>query len=481
MTLLFMLLTVVLIQAMVAGINLAIPSLAAGGLHPSHTDLVWVVDAYVLVFAALLIPLGALGDRIGRKRAVVWGLALFAASCTISALAPNVLTLQLGRALGGAAAALAQPATLGVLLAVYKESRTRAVTLWTVALGVGGVAGNLIAGAVLRSAAWPWFFWAFVPAAVVVLVLTALLVPQVPRFPSRTSAVDTVVLAGGLFALLFGIIEGPEHGWASSPVLGAFGLALALLAAFVWRGRHGRSPLLDPRVFAIASVRAGTLGVAASFLALFGLFFVNAQFLQDVKGYSPLLTGFAILPLAVGMLVMSALAGRTGAGRVTIAAGMGLIALGLVLLSFVRAGTPYPWYALCLLVTAAGLGLCAPALTTGVLRGLPPARAGLGSGLNSAAREVGAALGVAVIGSVLNSTTSFTAGIAIGYRVLAALLLVFGAVAVAMWPRGDAAPVGEAVPGGERVRVPGAEAGTAGLGEDLPETPGGGVVTGVAR
>lgn len=432
-----MVLTVVLIQAMVAGINLAIPSLAAGGLHPSHTDLVWVVDGYVLVFAALLIPLGALGDRIGRKRAVVWGLALFTASCVISALAPNVLTLQLGRALGGAAAALAQPATLGVLLAVYRERRARAVTVWTAALGVGGVAGNLIAGTVLRSAGWPWFFLVFAPAAVLVLILTAALVPPVPRYPGRTSALDTALLVAGLFALLFGIIEGPEHGWASWPVLTAFAATVPLLLTFVGRGLRGRRPLLDPRVFAIPSVRAGALGVGASFLALFGLFFVNAQFLQEVKGYSPLRTAFAVLPLAAGMMAMTAVAAKAGPGRRTIGTGMGLIALGLVLLSFVKGDTPYPWYALCLLVTAAGLGLSAPALTTGILRGLPPAQAGLGSGLNSAAREVGAALGVAVIGSVLNSHASFTAGISVGYRVLAGLLLVFGAVAVAMWPAGQ--------------------------------------------
>ncbi|WP_432986158.1 MFS transporter [Dactylosporangium sp. CA-233914] len=443
MTLLLMAATVVLLQAMVAGINLAIPSLAGSALHPTHTDLVWVVDTYVLVFAALLIPLGALGDRIGRKRAVLAGLALFAASCVISALAPNVLTLQIGRALGGAAAALAQPATLGVLLAVHKDNRTKAITVWTAALGVGGIAGNLVAGTVLRSASWPWFFAVFAPAAALVALLTAALVPQVPRFPARTSATDTVLLVAGLFTLLYGIIEGPSQGWTSADVLLAFALSGPLLLAFVLRGLRGRRPLLDPRVFTIPSVRAGTLGVGASFLALFGLFFVNAQFLQEVKGYSPLRTGFAILPLAAGMMVLSAVASRLGPGRRVIGAGMGLIALGLVLLSFVHAGTPYVWYALCLLVTAAGMGLCAPALTSGVLHGLPPSQAGLGSGLNSAAREVGAALGVAVIGSVLNSHTSFSTGVATGYRVLAAILVALGAVAVSMWPR-VSAPTPEA-------------------------------------
>jgi MFS family permease len=201
-------------------------------------------------------------------------------------------------------------------------------------------------------------------------------------------------------------------------------------------------PLLDPRVFRVPTVRAGAFGVAAGFFALFGLFFVNAQFLQNVKGYSTLVTGLATLPLAAGMGIVTPravpLTARFGARRM-IGAGLAAIVLGLLLLSTTSALTPYPLYAVYLFVMALGMGACAPALTGGILAGLPPAQTGLGSGINSATRELGAALGVALIGTVLNthhglrSAADFTTGMALGYRILAGILAVATVAVVAMW------------------------------------------------
>jgi MFS family permease len=373
---------------------------------------------------------------------------------------------------------VAQPATLSICLTTAPaHRRAQAVATWTAALGVGGIIGNLAAGAILSGYDWPAFFLAFVPAAVLLAVLVAVLVPAVPRHPAHAAPLGTVLLVAGLFAVLFGIIEGPERGWAAPAVLGGFAAGAVLLGAFVWHGLVGRHPLVDPRVFAHPGVRAGALGVGAGFFALFGLFFANAQFLQDVKGYSTLRTGIAIVPLAAGIMAVSArgaaLAARFGA-RLVVGTGLGCIVGGLLLMSTAGRGTPYPLYAVYLLLMAAGMGLSAPSLTAAVLGGLPPERAGLGSGINSAAREIGAALGVAVVGTVLNahnalgSPAAFVAGMSVGYRILSVVLLIVGAAVVLMWrhparPRsGPAAPLATATGSRADPGVPLSESGVRG-------------------
>ncbi|WP_213013240.1 MFS transporter [Paractinoplanes toevensis] len=442
-TLALMCAAVITLQALVSAINLAIPQLAAGDLHPTGSQLVWIVDTYVLVFAAVLIPAGALGDRLGRKGVLLAGLLLFSAANLVSALAPTVAVLQAGRGLAGAAAALAQPATLALLLNDTRpERRPHAIALWTTALGLGGMAGNLIAGVVLRYWGWAALFAVFVPAALLLAAGIAAWVPRVPRHDANVDPISTVLLTGGLFALLYGIIEGPERGWGSGPVITGFVTGASLVTLFTAYARKARRPLLDPRVFAVPTVRAGAIGVAVGFFALFGLFFVNAQFLQDVKGYSTLVTGFATLPLALGMGLVTRravpLTERLGA-RAMIGSGLTIIAAGLLLLSTTDAATPYPLYAVYLFVMAVGMGACAPALTGGILAGLPPAQAGLGSGINSASRELGAALGIALIGTVLNehhalrSAADFTAGMVTGYRILAGILALATVGVVLMW------------------------------------------------
>jgi EmrB/QacA subfamily drug resistance transporter len=456
LSLLITCLAVVTLQAIVAGINLALPKLATGSLHPSGSQLVWIVDTYVLVFAALLIPAGALGDRIGRKGVLISGLVLFAVANLISATAPNVAMLQTGRALAGAAAALAQPATLALLLhATRPERRPAAIAMWTAAMGAGGMAGNLIAGTVLRWADWPALFLVFVPAGLLLAAGVALVVPKAPRRDAALDPIGTVLLTGGLFALLYGIIEGPDRGWTSAAVLGGFGAGLLLICGFVAYAVKAAHPVLDPRVFRQASVRAGAIGVGVGFLALFGLFFVNAQFLQTVKGYPTLVTAFAISPAVVGMAIMARRAGalseRFGARRL-VGAGLGMIAAGLLLLSTINAQAPYAVYAVYLFVLSLGLGACAAPLTGAVLDGLPAGSAGLGSGINSASRELGAAIGVAVIGTVLNaghaqrSAHDFTQAMALGYRILALILVLATVAVVAMWPARVATPEPEKVP-----------------------------------
>lgn len=400
---------VILVIGMVAAVNLAIPELQAGRLHPTVSDTAWVVDSYTLVFACLLIPAGALGDRFGRRRGMLIGLAVVALGCVVAALAPSVEVLMCGRAISGIGAAFVLPATLAVTLAQVRPSeRPKAVALWSGLTGAGGALGNLGGGLAVELGGWRALFWAGVPLALAAAALIAAKVPDQTRHRDPIDGGGGLLLTAGSALLLYGIIGSPQLGWGSWQVLGALVLSILTLAAFVAYELRRERPMLDPRLFRIPGVRGGALGIVALFFALFGLFYVNAQYLQDVKGFSPIVTGVCILPLAIAMPITSArstaLVARIGP-RATIAIGMLVVAGGLVGLSLATASTPYAPYGLLLLVIGLGMGLAMPPLSGTMVHALPPSHAGVGSGLNSTTRELGSALGVAVISTLL--TTRF--------------------------------------------------------------------------
>ncbi|MFD8300833.1 MFS transporter [Streptomyces sp. NPDC059690] len=433
-TLLALCACVLVAQSMVAAINLLIPQLSSSSLHPSHTEILWTVDAYVIVFASFLVPAGALGDRWGRKGALLTGLALFATGAATSALAASPALLITGRGVSGAGAALITPATMSILIRLAgPERRAQAMASWTLALGLGGMLGNLGGGLVGQFLTWRALFGAMVPLAALLALAVALTTPRTERAPdNHPDPVGTLLLTAALVALLFGIIEGPTYGWASPRILGVFAAGALLVAVFARHALRSRTPLFDPRVFASARLRATTLGMTTGFFGLFALFFVNSQYLQGVKGYGPARTGVAILPLIVGMAIVPKLAARWAARpRPVVGAGLALIGLGLLGASTVDAGTPYPLYACWLLVISAGTGLSMPALTLGVVTSLPADRAGLGSGLGTSAREIGAALGVAVTGTVLASRPGFAEGMGPALRTVAVLVLAATALVVA--------------------------------------------------
>ncbi|MBL1081396.1 MFS transporter [Streptomyces actinomycinicus] len=432
-TLLTLCACVLVAQSMVAAVNLLIPQLSSSGLHPSRTELLWTVDAYVIVFAGLLIPAGALGDRLGRKGALLTGLALFAAGAATSALAPGPALLITGRGLSGAGAALITPATMSILVHLAgPERRAQALASWTLAIGLGGMAGNLGGGLAGQFLSWRALFAAMVPLTAVLAAAVAVTTPRTDRSArNNPDPVGTLLLTAGLVALLFGIIEGPGHGWTSVRILGAFGAGALLVAAFTVHALRSRSPLFDPRVFRAAELRASTLGLATGFFGLFALFFVNSQYLQDVKGFAPAVTGVAIVPLIVGMALVPKFAARWSARpRPVVGTGLALIGMGLLAASTADAHTPYPLYACWLLVISVGAGLSMPALTLGVVVSLPPHQAGLGSGLGTSARETGAALGVAVAGTALAGHSDFAGGMAPALRVVGVTVLVATAVVV---------------------------------------------------
>ncbi|MFF9816859.1 MFS transporter [Streptomyces sp. NPDC014006] len=420
-------------QSMVAAINLLIPQLGSSSLHPSHTEILWTVDAYVIVFAGLLIPAGALGDRHGRKGALLAGLALFAMGAATSALASGPALLIAGRGVSGAGAALITPATMSILVHLAgPERRAQAMASWTLAIGLGGLAGNLGGGLAGQFLSWRALFWVMVPLAAVLAVAVSLTTPRMPRsMTGSPDPVGTLLLTAGLVAVLFGIIEGPGHGWTSPRILSAFGAGFALVAVFTAHALRSRAPLFDPRVFRSGGLRATTLGLATGFFGLFALFYVNSQYLQEVKGFAPAVTGVAIVPLIVGMALVPKFAARWSARpRPVVGSGLALIGLGLVAASTADANTPYPLWACWLLVISAGMGLAMPALTLGVVVSLPPHRAGLGSGLGTAAREIGAALGVAVAGTTLAGHSGFPAGMGPALRTVGLTVLLATAVVV---------------------------------------------------
>ncbi|MFE6616975.1 MFS transporter [Amycolatopsis sp. NPDC057786] len=396
---------VVLMVAMVAAINLAVPMLAASELHPSASALIWIVDTYVVFFACLVIPGGAAGDHFGRKGVLLAGLTLFALGALLSALAPNVPFLLAGRAITGIGAAAVLPNTLAVLLhAVPAERKGVTIATWASMTGIGGVVGNVGGGAVLAGGSWRWLFAAAVPFSLALLALAARIAPVSPRHDRPLSPLGAVLLVGASVALLLGIVEGPEAGWGSPIVLAGFAGAVVLFALWTLVELKAEHPLLDPRLFRVPALRSACLGMTAIFFGMFALFYVNASFLQYGMGFSVLLTGLGIIPLTVPVVLgarhVGKLVRRFGVDTV-IAIAFVCCGGGLVGLSTCDASTPYPAYAAWLVVTGVGVTLALPTLSAAISGSLPPSQAGVGAGLQATTREFGSALGVAVIGTVL--------------------------------------------------------------------------------
>ncbi len=404
---------VVLVVGMVAAINLAVPMLAASALHPSASALVWIVDTYVIVFACLVIPGGAAGDRFGRKGTLLSGLGLFALGALISAAAPNVALLLAGRAVTGLGAAAVLPNTLAVLLhAVPIERKSATIAVWASMTGIGGVVGNVGGGAILSGGSWRWLFAGVVPIALVLAALVGRIAPVSPRHDRRLDPLGAVLLVGASVAMLLGIVQGPEAGWDSAIVIAGFACAAVLFIVWTMVELKVEHPLLDPRLFRLPALRSACLGMMAVFFGMFALFYVNASFLQYGKGFGVLRTGLGIIPLTVPIILgakhVGRLSQRIGLDATTALAFV-FVGGGLLGLSMSNAQTPYVAYAAWLVVMGVGVALALPTLSGAITEALPPEQAGVAAGLQSITREFGSALGVAVIGTAL--TAQFVAAL----------------------------------------------------------------------
>jgi EmrB/QacA subfamily drug resistance transporter len=390
-------------------INVALPAMVSD-LGASAAQLQWIVAAYTVVFAGLLLTAGSLGDRFGRRHALAAGLATFTAGSVLSALAGTASLLIAGRAVMGIGGALIMPTTLSLLVASFgdRRERARAIAIWTAAAGAGIALGPIVGGFLMRSHSWSSVFWINVPLLAVAFVGTLHLVPD-SKDPhaTRLDPVGAIASTVAVGALVYAIIDGPERGWTSMPTLMAFMVAAMVGVMFVrWELRRDE-PMLDMRLFADRNFSASSVALAMLFFAMAGTVFLQAQYLQFILGYTPLAAGVALVPAAIGMVlgtgVGTHVAGQLG-GRVAVTAGTLAAAIGVAVQAGFVDGTSYLPTGVGLALFGLGAGIAMPAATELIMSTLPPARAGVGSAVNDTVREIGGALGVAVVGSVAAST-----------------------------------------------------------------------------
>jgi EmrB/QacA subfamily drug resistance transporter len=397
-----------MVSGAVAGSNVALPSIARD-TGASLTQLQWIVDAYAIVFAALLVPAGAIGDRYGRKPLLTAGLILFGAISFAAIFAHTPATLIGLRAGLGVAAALIMPVTLSVVTTVFPpEERGRAVGTWVGVAAGGAVVGMAASGILLHFFSWPSIFALNVALAALALLGTLLVVPATRELhPPRLDPVGTLISVAALVTFVFGTIEGPNHGWTSPLTLGALLGGLAAIALFVGWELRRREPMLDPRHFARRGFGAGSLSISVQFFAIFGFLFLALPYLQSVRGYSPLHAAAALLPLALIVIPLSRVAPRIAARlgvRITGPIGLALLASGFLVLSSLATSGSYWHIFAALVLLGTGMGLSGSPATTAVVASLPREKQGVASSVNDLSRELGGALGIAVLGSILNST-----------------------------------------------------------------------------
>ena len=418
-----MCLSLVMVVMAVAGLNVAIPQMQ-DDLGATATDLQWIVDSYAIVFAGLLLSAGAIGDRFGRKLALQGGLCLFLVGSLMGAVADSPTAVIVARVVMGIGAAFIMPATLSILTAVFPpHERGKAIAVWAGFAGAGGALGPLLVGALLTGIDlgpfkfgpfwWGSAFVANLAAIIPTMIAVAVFAPR--SKDDRVTPLDpvgAVLSMVGISALLFAIIEGPTKGWTSTPVVAGFVIAVVGVAAFlVWEFRS-RHPMLPLQFFRDRRFSVGSFVITMSFLVMFGFFFLVSQYLQFSRGYSPLLAGVATLPFAGTMLVVaplsSSVANRYGY-RGSVAFGFLMTSVGFLGLAFVSSSSPYWQIAILFIVIAAGQGLVAPSSTGAIMSSVPLNRAGVGSAVNDTTRELGGALGIALLGSI--ATTAYRSGI----------------------------------------------------------------------
>ena len=420
-------------------LNVALPTLARE-LDASTTSLQWMVDSYALVFAGLLFTAGTLGDRYGRKGALQAGLLVFLLGAAIASAADTAEMVITARAVMGVAAAFVMPSTLSILANVFPaHERPKAIAIWAGISGAGGAIGPVASGWLLEHFWWGSVFLVNVPVIAIALIAGAVLVPRSKDPDEQPLDVPGALLSiVGLSALVYAIIEGPHRGWVSGDTLATFGLAGVALALFAWRELRTRHPMLDLKLFRDRRFSVASAGMTLTFFAMFGTFFLIAQYFQLVLDYSPLESGLFQLPFAAIIMAVAprvpTMVERFGAARV-VPVGLGFTATGLALFSTVGVDSSLLHVYASVLPLGFGMAVTMTPLTTLIMSSVPLGRAGVGSAMNDTTRELGGALGVAVLGSVVTSQyssglASSIAGLPDGVRALADSGLS-GALAVA--------------------------------------------------
>jgi len=384
----------------------ALPVISAK-LHTGLEGLEWTVNAYTLTFAVLMLTGAALGDRYGRRRMFAVGMTVFTLSSAAAALAPSIGALIAARAVQGVGAAIIMPLSITLIASVTPPNkRGLALGLWSATAGLGAALGPVIGGAVTQAGSWQWIFWINVPIGILLLSLLWLFTES-RSGAGRLDPAGVVLITGGLFGVVFGLVRGNAHGWTSGQVLGSLVGGGLLLAAFVaWEARAA-TPMLPLSLYRNRGFASMNASMLCTVTGMFGMIFLFAQYLQSVRGYTPLGAGVRALPWtaspAVSAVVAGLLANRVG-GRQLIAAGAALQAIGIGLLAVQTTATvPYPQLIPAFVIAGAGIGVFFAPITRLTLGFAPEELEGIASGTSAALRQLGSVIGVAVLGAVFSA------------------------------------------------------------------------------
>ena len=389
-------------------VNVALPRMQED-LHVSEGELQWIVDSYSLFFAGSLLIAGSLGDRYGRRLALLFGLSVFGLFSLGAGLAPNTDTLMICRALMGIGGAFIMPPTLSILAQVFRDpgERGQAIAIWAAVAGAAVAVGPVLGGFLLEHFDWHSIFLINPVLVIGAIAVTLAVVPE-SRNPARPrlDPLGATLSTTGLVSLIYAIIQIPEDGLSLGTV-GAGLVGIALLVGFVVWELRAPSPMLDMNFFADSLFSTSVFAVAVIYFALFGAMFFVPQFLQLVRGFSPLASGFGVVPLAAGLLVASLLSTRWAAhvgARTVVVTGLLSVTAGMVVAAFITASTPYVVLGIVLALMGAGLGLALPQGTNGIIASVPREKAGSGAAVNDAVGEIGGSLGVAILGAILSTS-----------------------------------------------------------------------------
>lgn len=436
-------------------VNLALPSIRSE-LNASVSKLQWTIDAYTLVIASLLMLSGSTADRIGRRRTFQAGLVLFGLGSLACGFAPTVdllIAFRMVQAIGGS---MLNPVAMSIITNTFTDPRERAqaIGVWGGVVGLSMSVGPVVGGALVDSAGWRFIFFVNVPVVLVALLLTAFFVPESrAAVARRLDPVGQSLVILFLIGLTYGIIEGRSAGWGSPLIVSCFVVVVLSLVALVFYERRREQPLLDPRFFRSAPFSGATLIAVAGFAALSGFLFLNSLYLQEVRGFTALHAGLLTLPMAAMTVIFAPvsgwLVGNRGPRLPLVVAGV-MLALSGLILAQLTATTAVPLLLLGYLIFGLGFGMLNSPITNAAVSGMPRAQAGVAAAIASTSRQVGASLGVAIVGTVLTARltgpleTGFVSAARLGWYIIAGcgvLVLCFGLLTTGRWARSTAARV----------------------------------------
>jgi EmrB/QacA subfamily drug resistance transporter len=436
-------------------VNVALPTIRTD-LDASVSQLQWVVDAYTLVVASLLILGGSTADRLGRARIFQTGLAVFTVSSLLCSVAPNVELLIAFRALQAVGGSMLNPVALSIVRNTFTDARERAqaIGIWGGVIGLSMALGPVLGGALVEGIGWRAIFWVNVPVGLAAIALTARFVPEsrAPH-PRRVDPVGQVLVLVLLASLTYAIIEAPSAGWLSAQTLGLFALSAACLVTLLLYEPRRRDPLIELRFFRSVPFSGATLTALSTFIALSGFLFLNTLYLQQARGYSPLEAGLYMLPMAATTVIIGPitgrLLGRIGARPSLVLGGTGILISALMLTSLSLTTDP-AWLIAAYVVFGIGFASVNPPITNTAVSGMPPSQAGVAAAIASTSRQVGTSLGVAIVGAVAVPASGRASQLAsashTGWWILAAcgaIVIVLGIVTTTPWALATAAALGD--------------------------------------